>query len=112
MQKFLVMYLIPRAVLDDWKKVDPEQRKGSEEKMMAEWQKWMSDHASMITDTWVGGKTKRVVAGDTSDVRNDITLFSFIEAESHEAATAIFEKHPHLQIPQSSIEVMEMRSMT
>jgi hypothetical protein len=39
-------------------------------------------------------------------------LYSFVEAESHEAAAKAFENHPHLQIPQSSIEVMEVRSMT
>ena len=38
-------------------------------------------------------------------------LYSFVEAASHEAATKAFENHPHLQIPQSSIEVMEVRSM-
>ena len=36
---------------------------------------------------------------------------SIIEAESHEAAAKSFEDHPHLQIPQSSIEVMEIRPM-
>jgi len=30
---------------------------------------------------------------------------------SHEAAAKSFEHHPHLQIPQSSIEVMEIRPM-
>jgi hypothetical protein len=39
-------------------------------------------------------------------------LYSFVEADSHEAAAKAFEGHPHLQIPQSSIEVMEVRAMT
>ena len=39
-------------------------------------------------------------------------LHAFVEAESHEAAAKLFEHHPHLQIPQSSIEVMEVRPMT
>ena len=34
-----------------------------------------------------------------------------IEAESHEAAARPFEGHPHLQIPQSSIEVMEINPL-
>jgi hypothetical protein len=40
-----------------------------------------------------------------------IILVSFVEAESHEAAAKAFENHPHLQIPQSSIEVMYVRPM-
>jgi hypothetical protein len=39
-------------------------------------------------------------------------LYSFVEAESHDAAARIFENHPHLQIPQSSIEIMHVRPMT
>jgi hypothetical protein len=37
--------------------------------------------------------------------------YSLVEAESHKAAAAAFKNHPHLQIPQSSIQVMEIRSI-
>jgi hypothetical protein len=112
MKKFLVLYLVPASVLEDWSKTDHEKRKVAEEKMRGDWNKWMSDHGKMITDTGVGGKTKCVSSGGTADTKNDIMLYSFVEAESHEAAAKSFENHPHLQIPQSSIEVMEIRPMT
>ena len=112
MKKFLVLYLVPASVMEEWSKTDPETRKAAEQKMQGEWKKWMSDHAKMISDTGVGGKTKRVSPSGVSDTKNDIMLYSFVEAESHEAAAKAFEDHPHLQIPQSSIEVMEVRSMT
>jgi hypothetical protein len=63
------------------------------------------------SDTGVGGKTKRVSSNGTSDAKKDIILYAFVEAESHEAAAKAFENHPHLQIPQSTIEVMEVRPM-
>jgi hypothetical protein len=109
--KFIALYLIPSSVIADWAKTDPKTRKAAEEKMKAEWQKWTGDHAKMITMTEAGGKTKRITANGISDTKNDICLYSFIEAESHEAAAKAFEKHPHLQIPQSSIEVMAVRAM-
>ncbi len=112
MKKFLVLYLAPAKVIEDWAKTDPDKRRMAEEKMRNDWNKWMGDHATMITDTGAGGKTKRVVANGISDIKNDIMLYSFVEAESHEAAAKIFESHPHLQIPQSSVEIMEIRSMT
>jgi len=34
-------------------------------------------------------------------------LYGIIEADSHQAAAKMFEGHPHLGIPQSSIEIME-----
>jgi hypothetical protein len=112
MKKFLVLYLVPPSVMEECSKTAPDVRKPAEEKMRGEWNAWMSKHAEMITDTAVGGKTKLVSTSGVSDTKNDIMLYSFVEADSHEAAAKAFEGHPHLQIPQSSIEVMEVRAMT
>jgi hypothetical protein len=99
-------------VMEDWKKTDPETRKVSEQKMMSEWGVWVGNHAKMIVSTDVGGKTKLVTQSGVSDARNDIVLLSIVEAASHEEAAKSFENHPHLQIPQSSIQVMEIRPMS
>jgi hypothetical protein len=105
------MYLVPAQVLADWARTDPEKRKATEESMRAEWQQWLRDRASMIAITEAAGKTKSVTSSGISDTRNDIILYSIVEAESHDAAAKAFERHPHLQIPQSSIQVMEIRPM-
>lgn len=110
-QKFMVLYLIPASVMADWAKTDPATRQAEEQKMHAAWEKWMGEHGKMIVSTEAGGKTKRVTASGVSDTKNDIVLSSFVEAESHEVAAKAFEDHPHLQIPQSSIEVMYVRPM-
>jgi hypothetical protein len=110
-QKFMVLYLIPAAVVADWAKTDAATREPMERKMKEDWGKWMAAHAGMILSSEAGGKTKRVTADGVSDFKNDITLYSLIEAESHEAAAKAFENHPHLQIPQASIEVMAVRPM-
>ena len=113
MKKFLVTYLAPASVIDEWKKTEPEKRKEAEEKMQGEWRKWMSDHMTMFVDKGAGvGKTKRVTAQGMSDTKNDIMLYAIVEAESHEGAAKIFEGHPHLQIPQSSIDVMEIHPLS
>ena len=112
MKKFLVTYLAPASVIDEWKKTEPEKRRQAEEKMQGEWKKWMSDHIKMFADTGAGvGKTKRVTGQGVTDAKNDIMLYGIVEAESHEAAAWAFEGHPHLQIPQSSIEVMEINPL-
>lgn len=110
-KKFLVLYLVPVPVMDEWMKTDPEKKKVDEEKMKAEWGKWMGAHSKMFVTTDAAGKTKRVASSGVSDTRNDIMLYSVVEAASHEAAAKSFENHPHLQIPQSSIEIMEIRPM-
>ena len=85
MKKFLVTYLAPASVIDDWKKTEPKQRKEAEEKMQADWKKWMGDHMKLFADKGAGvGKTKRVTSKGTADARNDIMCM--IVDESHEAA--------------------------
>ena len=112
MTKFIALYLAPAKVIEDWSKTDPDKRKPIEEKMREDWMRWMDEHAAMVTQTEAGGKTKRVSADGISDVKNEVMLYSFVEAESHATAAQAFATHPHLRIPQSSIEIMEVRSMT
>ncbi len=111
MKKFLVLFLTQPAVLADWAKTDPAFRQAEEQKMRAAWGKWMGEHSKMVISMEVGGKTKRATASGIADTKNDIHLFAFVEAESHDAAAQAFENHPHLQIPQSAIEIMEVKQM-
>jgi hypothetical protein len=38
-------------------------------------------------------------------------LYTIVQADSHEAASKLFEDHPHLGIPSASIEVMEIHAL-
>jgi len=72
----------------------------------------MADHAKMFADVGAGaGKTKRISAQGAADARNDIMLYAIVQAESHDAAAKAFEGHPHLGIPEASIEVMELNPL-
>lgn len=112
LKKFLVLYLVPTDVMAEWAKTDPATRKPAEEKMQAEWGRWMARHAEMITLTEAAGKTKAVAASGIADIKNEIMLYSIVEAETHDSAATAFANHPHLTIPQSSIQVMEVRGMS
>lgn len=111
MKRFLVLFMVPPAVIDQWKATDAATRGPAEAKMMADWQAWDAAHAGRVTGTMAGGRTKKVTAGGIADTRNEITLTAFVEAESLEDAARLFENHPHFGIPQASIEVMELRQM-
>ncbi len=76
---------------------------------IAAWHKWMDDNAaSVVTAGGPLGTTKRVGRDGVSDIHNRMTGFIVIKAESHEAAAAMFEGHPHFTIfPGDSVEVME-----
>ena len=54
------------------------------------------------------GKTKKIGKDGISDIRNRMTGFIVVKAESLEAAAKFFEGHPHFTIfPGDSVEVME-----
>jgi hypothetical protein len=111
LKNFMVLFLVPADVLAGWAKTDPATKKPAEEKMRAEWDHWMSEHAKMIKLTEAAGKTKAVTSAGVRDTKNDILLYSIVEADSLDSATKAFTHHPHLTIPQSSIQVMEVRPM-
>lgn len=106
MKKFLVLYRTPAEVLNEWMQKDEAERKEAEEKMKADWNVWMQNHGSAVTETAGAGKTKRITLEGAADTANDIMMYSMVEAESSEAAAQMFEGHPHLNIPQSSIDIM------
>lgn len=88
-----------------------EDRKADETKMMEEWNAWMAEHGNAVLETAGAGKTKRVTASGVEDARNDIMLYSIVEAESHDAAAALFAGHTHFQIPEASIEIMNINPL-
>jgi hypothetical protein len=112
MQKFLVLYTTPVEGLDAWEQVDPEFRKSEEEKMKGAWDTWLAEHQSIfVGPTYAVGKVKKITQTGIADTRNDLMLYAVVEAESHEQVADTFKNHPHLQIPDSSIEIMPINSL-
>jgi hypothetical protein len=109
--KFFVTYQMPHAGLDAWMQLPEDVRKAQELEMQSAWNAWMAEHADVINETSGVGKPKRVTATGIEDARNDIMMYSIIEAESLEAAASIFEGHPHFGIPGAWIEVMAINKV-
>lgn len=106
MKKFIVLYCMPIAGLEEWMKMPAEDRQSQEDKMKGDWDVWMATNAAMVGGTTAGvGKTKRVTTAGTTDAKNDVMLYSIAEGESHEEVAKAFESHPHLGIPGAWIDV-------
>ena len=108
MNRYFVLFSIPGRVIDEWRKnTPPDQVQAQTEQMMGAWKKWMEDNGKSIVDRGMPlGKTKRVTAKGVADTRNDLNWYLIVDAESHDAAAKMFTTHPHLQIPEASVEVM------
>ncbi|MDB5265916.1 MAG: hypothetical protein JWM39_629 [Parcubacteria group bacterium] len=114
MNKYFVLFGIPAASIQEWMtNVDEATRKEQMDKMMIDWETWMTAHADAILDKGLPlGKTKRVDANGVSDIKNDLNWYLLVQAESHEAAAAMFVGHPHLvEIPSAYAEIMDANRM-
>ena len=91
MKKFVAIYLGSAEGLAEWKATDDEKRKEREKAGMEGWMKWAKDNEASIVDLGSPlGKTKRIDAKGISDTKNEITAYTIVQAESHEAAAELF----------------------
>ncbi|MEK7531095.1 MAG: hypothetical protein AAB573_04505 [Patescibacteria group bacterium] len=111
MSKFLVLYMAPAKGMEEWMKKPEAERKAEQDKMQGEWGEWMKMHQAYLSETAGAGKTKRVTTGGVEGVKNDVMLFSLAEGTSHDEVAKMFERHPHLGIPGSWIDVMPANSL-
>jgi hypothetical protein len=95
--------------MDQWKAMDPGQRKEKETAGVAAWKQWVAAHQGAIVDQGTPlGTTKQVSNSGVSDIHNNLTAYTVVQADSHEAAARMFEGHPHFTVfPGESVEVME-----
>ncbi len=111
MKKFLAIYTGTAATREKsgWDKMDEAKRQALISKGMQAWGEWMRVHAAdVVVQGSPLGKTKRTSAEGISDIKNAMTGYVVVQAESHEAAARMFEKHPHFTIfPGEAVEVME-----
>ena len=91
-----------------WDALSESARAERQREGMAAWGAWMTKHQAAIVS--VGGplgKTKRAAPGGIADVNNNMSAFTVVRADSHEAAAKMFENHPHFTIfPGDAVEIM------
>ena len=108
--KYLAVFLGSKTSprMKAWMALPEAERKAKEREGMAAWMAWAEKHAS-ATDGMGGplGKTKRITPSGIADVSNELSGYTIVHADSHEAAAKMFENHPHFSIfPGESVEVM------
>ena len=91
-----------------WNALPEAERRAKEQAGMTGWKGWAERHSDSIV--YMGGplgKTKKVSNTGIVDTSNHLGAFTVVRANSHEAAAALFEKHPHFSIfPGDSVEIM------
>lgn len=110
MKTFLAVYIGTPDSKSKWEDLTDAQKQERQQHGIAAWHKWGSDNVGVIEN--MGGplgKTKSVSPSGIADIRNNMTGFTLIKAESHEAAAKLFLNHPHFSIfPGDAVEIMEV----
>lgn len=109
MKRFMAIYIGTGDGFEKWQKLDEATRNAKQATGLKAWHDWMAAHSVAVVDQGGPlGKTKRTSPGGVTDTKNNMTGYVIIQAESHEAAAKLFEKHPHFTIfPGDSVEIME-----
>ena len=101
MKRFLAIYVGTEAARAraQWNELDEEQRKAREASGLEAWMRWgVASSAAIVDQGSPLGKTKRASPEGISDLKNNMTGYVIVQAESHEAAAKLFENHPHFAI--------------
>ena len=109
MKKFFVLYMAPVAGMEKMMATatHEEMKTGVDA-----WTAWMEDHKADLAEVGAPlGKNKRVTKSSISDIKNEVTGYSIVLAETHEEAAALLQDSPHFGIPGAYIEVLDMVSI-
>lgn len=110
MKKFLAIYTGSPAAFASWAALSPAEQQQRSEQGMAAWKQWMLDNAVSVDE--MGGplsKTTLIDKTGISEIRNQLAGFTIVQAESQQAAAALFVNHPHFSIfPGQGVELMEI----
>ena len=109
MKTFLAIYMGSSARREAWNQLGEQERAKRQQTGVKAWTEWGAAHGASIVDQGTPlGKTKRAAADGITDLKNSMTGYVIVKAESHEAAARMFENHPHFTIfPGDSVEIME-----
>lgn len=111
MKRFMAIYVGTEGALEraGWNELDEATRNARQTSGIKAWKDWMVANSTVVVDQGGPlGKTKRTSPAGVADIKNNMAGYVIVQAESHEAAARLFEKHPHFTIfPGDSVEIME-----
>jgi hypothetical protein len=109
MKTFLAVYLANPIAMSKWNELPEEVRVERQAVGIKAWYDWVDRNKERIIE--IGGplgKTKSVSSAGITDIRNNMTAYTIVRAETHGEAAKMFEGHPHYTVfPGESVEIME-----
>ncbi|MCH7972042.1 MAG: hypothetical protein IH960_13545 [Chloroflexi bacterium] len=110
MTKFIVIYYMPAAVVEQMQSMTPEQMQAG----MEPWMKWAEECGDGLVDMGTPlSNGQNVSASGSTPSKREVTGFSILQAEDMAAAQAMLTGHPHFGYGEGcEIEVHESMPMS
>lgn len=109
MPLFLAVYMMKGENVTRFRAMPKAEQDAVDNKGLPEWEAWDKRHAAAIRNLGgMVGKTTRITRdGTIAPASNDFCGYVIIEADSAEAAAALFADHPHIgTFPGDSVDIM------
>lgn len=108
MAYFLAILTMTRDDLAKFRAMPKADQDAVDARGLREWEEWDRRNAAFLPDLGgMVGKTLRVSRNGTAPAVNDICGYVVVEAETIEAAAAIFVDHPHITtFPGDAVDIM------
>ncbi len=97
-----------KGAMKAWMELPEAERQERSKQGIAAWHAWCEKHkdAVMVMGGPLG-KTKQVGPNGVADASNDLCGYTIVRAPSHDAASKLFENHPHfVNFPGDCVEIM------
>jgi hypothetical protein len=107
MPRFLVLYRSPMSPREMMANASPEEMKAG----MDAWMGWARDAGSAVADLGAPLDASGHLGEPASSGTDNVVGYSFLEADSADAAAAILKPHPHLGVDGNSIDVLGLLDM-
>ena len=109
MKTFLAVYIGTPEAMSKWNELPEAGQAERNAAGVRAWHEWVERNKPRIIDTGAPlGKTKSISPSGIADIRNNMTAYTVVQADSHEEAARLFVGHPHfMMFPGESVEVME-----
>jgi hypothetical protein len=106
MAKFMIVYRATTSTREQMANATPEQMKAG----MEAWMAWAGKAGDALVDLGSPlGYSTHVGSADSGG--EDVSGYSILQADSARDITNVLDGHPHLEMPGSSIDVLELLTM-
>jgi hypothetical protein len=108
MAKFMVLYRSPFSAEEQMANTDQTQVQTG----MDAWMTWAKEAGEVVVDLGMPlGNGRHLDGTNATAGETDVAGYSILQGESLDAVVKLLERHPHLMVPENSLDVLPILSM-